>query len=1001
VGEGGTVIATADGGKTWSAQNSTTWEDLYSVHFAPDGLRGWAVGEDGTAIATTDGGKTWSAQNSTATGRLQSAHFAPDGLRGWSVGTRGTVIATTDGGKTWGAQSSTTMENLLSVHFAPDGLRGWSVGTHGTVIATTDGGETWGPQGSTTREHLHSVHFAPDGLRGWSVGTHGRVIATTDGGKTWSEQHQSATREDLYSVHFAPDGLRGWALGFGGTVIATTDSGTTWIAQSSATTAPLAVHFASDGLRGWAVGLGGTVIATTDGGKTWADPELPYQRWPAPWFWVAIVPGLGMLVLALQSRGKVGERDSVADVGASDAAVERAQDDALGFAPLARGISRFLRNEQTRAPFTLAITGDWGTGKSSLMHLLGADLRQYGYRPIWFNVWHHQKEDHLFAALLAAIRAQVAPPLWTPAGLSFRLWLLWLRSKRQWVWALTLTTAAVALVTWLVAHQGDDWDPLWAWLREHAAAFKALEGSFGEEHAGSAAAAGGEHAEKNTDTTSSPLLTMLQHLPWIGAAVAILEGMRRGMTAIGADPATLLAGVAKGFNLRDATAQSTLRMRFAEQFSEVAEALPRRMVLVIDDLDRCRPEAVLDIVEAVNFLTSAGECFVIFGMATERVQAALSIAFERIAKELADAELSSMAPELVQSTDPGEREKEKRRAYARDYLQKLINMEVKVPTRREIEVYRLVTTEGSVEQRKVLRGLRAIAASLPLLVAACAVALGVWIGVGDELKIQPEPAAQASSSSSNLPASHVVPQESTHSDSPPPPRVDERPSEPPAPAAASFRKAETSQGPLYWGLLPLGVGVLLLGALIVHRLRQQAIEVKDSEDFRKALQLWTPLVALNRNTPRTIKRFVNWLRYLAMLQQGLEEDRTVAEQVLDRLRRLWRGAAPAFEPKASVDALTEPQLIALGALHEVFGAGWRKVVSDVVAPGSDPTLSLHRKCLDALPKLIEQHRQRLRSQWPPSKREQEVFERLLAGVRLSGDSEALRVGDAAGEPAVQ
>jgi hypothetical protein len=46
------------------------------------------------------------------------------------------------------------------------------------------------------------------------------------------------------------------------------------------------------------------------------------------------------------------------------------------------------------------------------------------------------------------------------------------------------------------------------------------------------------------------------------------------------------------------------------------------------------------------------------------------------------------------------------------------------------------------------------------------------------------------------------------------------------------------------------------------------------------------------------------------------------------------------------------------------------------------------KCLDALPSLIAEHWQRLRSARPPSKREQEVFEQLPAGVRLSGDSEA-------------
>ena len=80
------------------------------------------------------------------------------------------------------------------------------------------------------------------------------------------------------------------------------------------------------------------------------------------------------------------------------------------------GLSRFLRNENTIPPLTVAVTGPWGTGKSSLMNLAKADLEEYGFRPVWFNAWHHQKEEHLLASLLQNIKLQ-AIPSWVPGRL--------------------------------------------------------------------------------------------------------------------------------------------------------------------------------------------------------------------------------------------------------------------------------------------------------------------------------------------------------------------------------------------------------------------------------------------------------------------------------------------------------------------------------------------------------------------------------------------------------
>jgi photosystem II stability/assembly factor-like uncharacterized protein len=91
VGAGGAVLATADGGRTWRAQDSGTVSDLFDVKFF-DAREGWAVGGDGAAVHTTDGGATWRVAATGTTHALERLFFAGR-TRGWAVGFGGTIIA--------------------------------------------------------------------------------------------------------------------------------------------------------------------------------------------------------------------------------------------------------------------------------------------------------------------------------------------------------------------------------------------------------------------------------------------------------------------------------------------------------------------------------------------------------------------------------------------------------------------------------------------------------------------------------------------------------------------------------------------------------------------------------------------------------------------------------------------------------------------------------------------------------------------------------------------
>jgi photosystem II stability/assembly factor-like uncharacterized protein len=677
VGSNGTVVATGDAGTTWRAQSSGAKAWFHGVTFAADGQRGWVVGSNGTIVATVDGGTTWRAQTSRTTEPLVSVTMTADGQRGWAVGRSGTVVATVDAGTTWRAQSSGTTNMLWGVTITADGKGVWAVGDEGVIVATVDGGTTWRAQTSRTTEQLVSVAFNADGRRGWAVGSKGVIIATEDGGITWRAQ-TSGTREWLSSVTFASDGLRGWAVGARGTIVATVDSGSTWRAQASGTSERLRMTFTTDGQRGWAVGDGGTIVATLDGGNTWRMAR--YRRQRAFWSYAAFVALLAAAWWATRLRPEVVS--SIVATGRADAPIDRETADRLGAAPTARALARFILNRSTRPPLTVAISAPWGQGKSSLMRLVQARLERAGTRTVWFNAWHHQQEAVPAVALLESVRDQGIPFWASPAGLRFRIRLLWARMhERPWL-ALLLLSALVASA-WqfglfaamgraagalaanplgapgaLVEAMLDGVLTVGGWLSKNDAVLKLFSGEFG--------AFGAQLIVAFNDTSAVALNTLFAGV--FIAAIGFLGVY--WWRAFPERPAALMASVAKTFKLADVVEQTTFRQRFRRHFAQVAGALaPNHMVIFIDDIDRCDAAKAVEFMETVNYLADSGPCVIVLGLAEDVVRQQVALHFKDVAAMDGAATLLSPADE---ATSPGLR-------YADRYLRKIINLRIRVP----------------------------------------------------------------------------------------------------------------------------------------------------------------------------------------------------------------------------------------------------------------------------------------------------------------------------------
>ncbi len=91
-----------------------------------------------------------------------------------------------------------------------------------------------------------------------------------------------------------------------------------------------------------------------------------------------------------------------------------------------------------------------------------------------------------------------------------------------------------------------------------------------------------------------------------------------------------------------------------------------------------------------------------------------------------------------------------------------------------------------------------------------------------------------------------------------------------------------------------GLGLIVLGTLIaaLSWLRAPVIVLKDSPEFVKALDIWFPVITAHPYTPRTLKRFLNRVRFVAARMGDPKPERSRLDTLLRWLdARLGSGAS--------------------------------------------------------------------------------------------------------------
>lgn len=755
-------------------------------------------------------------------------------------------------------------------------------------ISGKAGSWTRGPYGgSGSGPKLRLVEFVS--LRqGLAVDSSDRLLATRDGGATWSEASpgfdgihpQDETRRRVAWKRLRPAGGGGVALlgdkgavalydfpkrsfrwaksmpqGFsagvdgafpsgssailadsseGGTVAVTSDFGGKWT-RSEVIARPRArvkTVFFVDPKHGFVAGSHMGVWETFDGGASWQRATryqiLSKQRYfhlPPPIFIVILLASIVLVLPAFRRHAPVVEVD-IGGALVSDRPLEYGDARTSELAMQVNALVNFIRNPSTKPPMVFSVVGEWGKGKSSFLRMARNRLDAEGHPTVWFNAWHAQDEESLFATLMESIRKAELLGVHTFDGIQFRARLVKRRLKSQ-LPSIVLATGAAVLA---------------CMAARFALSFAGPDGGL----RGSAR-------------------QLVDWSPFLVGAVALWRTGSKVLGLFHTKPATLLAGIAGKARIGDLSKKVGFKEEFRREFNDVAESLEDKpLVVFIDDLDRSRPATVMAALEAVNFLVASGPCHFVIALDMEQVSCAIAdqdkVYLERFKEERKSA-----------------------RAYALSYLQKLVQLELSVPEAGPDAFRTLLKGDRQPEPPSFWGRLPARCKRyLPVLLSGL-LAFGGLVTLLSDTSEPPDPAAPATESvvddsvatssraavADSAKGADTAAKATAERDSNL--RAENVPKPAPPKAESDSSYIAPASDPFLSQILPSVLCYACLAyvvfAFVAWRDRRARKEFADSGEFQSALEQWSELVHIAARTPRGAKAHLNRLRYFATIRR--------------------------------------------------------------------------------------------------------------------------------------